>query len=172
MKTIGVIFSFAGAVLLLAYGAYTWYDNNFPFGRMWETPGVFPHEEPILIQEAGIVPIAGGEAIYRAVPAEQIESPVDLDSPDMIAKGQIGYRNFCLPCHGPRFDGYGSVGQSFAPRPRDLRSEEVQSQTEGVMFKEISFGVEGKRQPALATTIGPDARWQIIAYVKSLGVRQ
>jgi hypothetical protein len=40
------------------------------------------------------------------------------------------------------------------------------------MFKEISFGVPGGRQPALATTIAVLERWQIVAYIKSLGVRE
>jgi hypothetical protein len=41
----------------------------------------------------------------------------------------------------------------------------------GTLFKEISYGIPGGRQPALATTIAAHERWQIIAYVKSLGER-
>jgi len=64
------------------------------------------------------------------------------------------------------------VGQSFHPLPTDLRSPKVQSLSEGVFFKEISYGIPGGRQPPLATTIDPLDRWRIIAYVKSLGVRK
>jgi hypothetical protein len=41
-----------------------------------------------------------------------------------------------------------------------------------VLFKEISYGIPGGRQPALATTVAVNDRWHAIAYVKSLGQRQ
>ncbi len=171
MKTVAAIFFFVGTVLLIVYGGLIWYDNNFPFGRMWETTGVFPHEKPLPIMEAGIVPFSDSEAIFRSIPAEQLVSPVDLRDSEVIARGRIGYDKFCAACHGPNYDGYGTVGQSFAPRPQDLRSEHVQTEPEGELFKELSYGIEGKRQPPLATTISPTGRWEIVAYVKSLGVR-
>jgi hypothetical protein len=61
------------------------------------------------------------------------------------------------------------VGQSFHPLPTHLRSPEVQSKSEGQLFKSISFGVPGGRQPALDTTIPAEDRWYIIAFVQSLG---
>jgi hypothetical protein len=63
------------------------------------------------------------------------------------------------------------VGQSFAPLPGDLRSRKVQKMAAGRLFHEISYGVPGGRQPALASNIGADDRWKIIAFVKSLGMR-
>ena len=171
MKTVAVILAFVGTVLLGAYGVLTYYDNHFPLGRMWETPGVWPHEEPLLVMKDGVVPFSGGEAIYRSMPMDQIRSPIPLDHPDHILIGQKGYHNFCAPCHGTNHDGKGTVGQSFATLPTDIRSEKVQAYSEGEMFKDISYGEAGKRQPPLATTIDIMTRWQIIAYVKSLGVR-
>jgi hypothetical protein len=43
---------------------------------------------------------------------------------------------------------------------------------EGQLFKEISYGLPGGRQPALASTIAVDERWRIIGFIKSLGVRK
>lgn len=171
MKAVAVIFAFVSTVLLVTYGILTYYDNHFPFARMWETPGVWPHEKPLLVMKEGVVPFSDGEAIYRAMSADQIKSPISLDNPDHILQGQKGYHLFCAPCHGPDHDGNGTVGQSFAPLPNDLRSEEIQGHLEGELFKDISYGEPGKRQPPLATTIDMQTRWQIIAYVKSLGVR-
>jgi mono/diheme cytochrome c family protein len=65
----------------------------------------------------------------------------------------------------------GTVGQSFTPLPGDLRSPKVQAMADGALYKEISFGKPDGRQPPLATTISMDDRWQIIAYLKSLGPR-
>lgn len=171
MKTVAVIFAFVGTVFLVVYGVLTYYDNHFPLVRMWETPGVWPHEEPLLVMKEGVVPFYGGEALYRSMPMDQIKSPIPLDHPDHILLGRKGYQNFCAPCHGLNHDGNGTVGQSFAPLPTDLRSEKVQAYSEGEMFKDMSYGEPGKRQPPLATTIDMTTRWHIIAYVKSLGVR-
>ena len=160
-----------GIIGLTAYGALVYYDHNFRYGRMWETPSIRPHEEPLPIMEAGIVPFTGGETVYREIPVKELKSPLTKENPTDIELGKIEYFTFCAQCHGKHHDGNGTVGQSFNPLPADLRSEKVQSQPEGVMFQEISYGVQGKRQPALASTIRVLERWRIIAYVKSLGIR-
>ena len=165
----------AVAVILLvcilgAYHVLIKIDNDFQYGRMRETPSIRPYEEPLLLMEGGIVPAAGGEAIFKATPAEQFHSPFQA-TPDIVKQGQTLYFTFCAQCHGKYHDGNGTVGQSFAPLPGDLRSAKVQSLSDGVLFKEISYGIPKGRQPPLATTIAEAGRWRIISYVKSLGIR-
>jgi len=173
MKKNLVILFGALAVFFGAYSALTVYDTYFKYGRMWQTPAVRPHETPLLVMEPGVVPVSGGEAHYRAAEPYALQSPFDSRSPETIEHGKVLYFTYCHQCHGARHDGQGTVGQSFAPLPPDLRSARVQAISDGVMFKEISFGVDRPdgRQPALATTIFPDDRWKIVHYVKSLGVR-
>jgi len=156
-----------------AYSALTVYDTYFQWGRMWQTPAVRPHENPLPVMDAGVVPINGGEARYRAADPQTLTSPFDPQSPEMLAAGKELYFTFCQQCHGVNHDGQGTVGQSFAPLPTDLRIPRVQQTADGVMFKEISYGLAqpGARQPPLATTIFPQDRWKIVHYVKSLGVR-
>jgi mono/diheme cytochrome c family protein len=153
------------------YFAFTTYDNRFPFGRMWETPAVRPHEEPIAYMAPGRVPWDGGEAEYRFVPGESIIPPVIDHDPGAAEKGSELYKTYCMQCHGRNNDGNGTVGQSFSPLPGDLRSARIQSLADGLIFQEVSYGKPGSRQPALATTISISDRWLIIAYLKSLGVR-
>ncbi len=141
------------------------------YGRMWETPAVRPHEAPILPTEAGIVPIDGGEAIYRAMSIWVLESPLAKDNPQDIEQGKDLYFTYCALCHGKNHDGNGTVGQSFQPLPSDLRLSKVQYRVEGRLFKDISYGTPTSRQPPLAATISVLDRWRIIAYVKSLGIR-
>ncbi len=151
---------------------FTTYDNRFPYGRMWETPGVRAHEEVANAYMAtDRVPWEGGEAEYRHVPGEALVSPVSVEGPETVKMGGELYGTYCMQCHGPYFDGRGTVGQSFAPLPGDLMSEKVQSLPDGTIFKEISYGIPGGRQPALAATISVQDRWMIVAFVKSLGVR-
>jgi len=165
----------AVAVVLLvfilgAYHVFIMIDNDFQYGRMRETPSVRPYEEPLLQMEGGIVPAAGGEAVFKAIPAQQLRSPFQATA-DVVQKGEKLYFTFCAQCHGKYHDGNGPVGQSFAPLPGDLRSAKVQSYFDGVLFNEISYGIPKGRQPPLATTIAEPDRWRIIAYVKSLGTR-
>ena len=171
MKKIVGFFIVIGVILYVAYEALMYYDNNFRYGRMRETPAIRPHEDPLLIMEKGIVPVSGGEAIYRASDGATLISPLNATEPSVIARGKAVYLTYCAQCHGYKYDGNGTVGQSFQPLPADLRSPQVQSKVKGELFKSVSYGVPGGRQPALHTTISVDDRWHVVAFVKSLGNR-
>ncbi len=171
MKKIIGFFIVVAIVLYGGYEALIYYDNNFRYGRMRETPAVRPHEEPLFNMEAGIIPVSSGEAIYRATPGVDLKSPLNTADPSVFARGKAVYQIYCAQCHGYNYDGNGTVGQSFHPLPTDLRSSEVQSKPEGELFKTVSYGVPDGRQPALHTTITIDDRWHVIAFVKSLGLR-
>ena len=169
MKKIIIFFIIVGAVSYAAYEALMYYDNNFRYGRMRETPGVRPMESPEQVMEPGLVPVNGGEAIYRATPGADLVSPVDATKPFVINRGKAVYLTYCAQCHGYYYDGEGTVGQSFQPLPTDLRSPKVQSKADGELFKSISYGIPGGRQPPLHSTITIDDRWHVVAFVKSLG---
>jgi mono/diheme cytochrome c family protein len=159
-------------VILAAYHLLIYYDNNFRYGRMRETPAVRPYEEPLLIKEAGLVPVNGGEAVYQVSAGINITSPINVTQPAVIARGNAVYLIYCAQCHGHNHDGKGTVGQSFAPLPTDLRSAKVQDSPAGVLFKNVSYGVADGRQPPLHATITVEDRWKVVAYVKSLGLRK
>ena len=171
MKKILAFFAVIIVVGLVAYQALMYYDNNFRYGRMRQTPAVRPHEEPVLKMAAGVVPVTGGEAVYRAADATELEAPADLMDPAGVARGEAVYFTFCAQCHGVAFDGEGTVGQSFHPLPADLRSAIVQSKLPGELFKSVSYGVPGGRQPPLQTTITITDRWRVVGFIKSLGIR-
>lgn len=168
-----LIFLISVAIVgLVAYETLIYYDENFPFGRMWETPAVRPHEELPLSTPKGTVPQQGGEELFKAIPADRLKSPVALSDPVQIQAGKVLYSKFCAQCHGKNYDGNAPVGQSFHPLPTDLRSAKVQSLSEGAFFREVSYGIPEGKQPPLATTIDVLDRWRVIAYVKSLGIRK
>jgi mono/diheme cytochrome c family protein len=169
-KIVGILIVF-GVVLYVAYEALMFYDNNFRYGRMRETPAVRPHEDPLLKMTEGIVPISGGEAVYRATAGVNLISPLNMSQTSVVDRGRAVYLTYCAQCHGYKYDGNGAVGQSFYPLPTDLRSPQVQSKGSGELFKSVSYGVPGGRQPALDTTITIDDRWRVVAFVKSLGNR-
>lgn len=172
MKKIIGFFIVVAILILAVYHALIYYDNNFRYGRMRETPAVRPYEEPLLIEEAGLVPTNGGEAIYRVSAGTDIQPPIDMIQPAVIDRGKAVYLIYCAQCHGPKHDGNGTVGQSFAPLPTDLRSAKVQGSPAGELFKSVSYGVPDGRQPPLHATITVEDRWRVISYVKSLGTRE
>jgi mono/diheme cytochrome c family protein len=156
---------------LVAYYALMYYDNNFRYGRMRETPAVRPLEEPPIWLEAGIVPVSGGDALLHAIPGPVLKSPLVMADAEVALRGKAVYFTFCAQCHGLNYDGNGTVGQSFMPLPTDIRAAAVQSKPPGNLFKSISYGIPDGRQPPLATTITVDDRWSVVAFVKSLGPR-
>ena len=158
--------------VMAAYHLLIYYDNNFRYGRMRETPAVRPYEEPLLVKEAGVVPVNGGEAIFRVSAGIDITPPVNMTQPAVIARGKNVYLIYCAQCHGHNHNGKGTVGQSFAPLPTDLRSAKVQDSPTGVLFKNVSYGIPDGRQPPLYATITMKDRWKVVAYVKSLGLRE
>jgi mono/diheme cytochrome c family protein len=172
MKRLIVFFFCLVTVVFVVYHVVIYYDNNFQYGRMRQTPGIREYEKPLLIMEDGIVPVTGGEAVLRAADSMKLKSPISLTDSKIIEGGRQDYLNYCAQCHGPNFDGKGTVGQSFHPLPTDLRSARIQDQTEGQLFQHISYGIGGEgRQPALHSTIRIQNRWGIVAFIKSLGPR-
>jgi hypothetical protein len=172
MKRIASLALLAGIVLTIVYTVLTLYDENLKIGRMWETPAVRPYEDPMLVMEKAVIPVKGGEAVFRGLKGEEFVSPFENRDSQVIEAGKSLYFIYCAQCHGKYFDGNGTVGQSFHPLPGDLQSARVQSMPQGTLFKEISYGIPNGRQPPLATTIAVMDRWRIITFLKSLGPRE
>lgn len=80
--------------------------------------------------------------------------------PDAIAAGARVFEDHCAKCHGDDALGRGK-------RP-SLRSDRVQHATDGEIFWLLRNGNLPKGMPTWAALPEP-MRWQIIAYVKSLG---
>ncbi len=80
---------------------------------------------------------------------------------DAIAGGGKVFSQNCAKCHGADAMGKGK-------RP-SLRSERVQHATDGEIFWLLKNGNLAKGMPTWALLPEP-TRWQVIAYVKSLGV--
>jgi mono/diheme cytochrome c family protein len=79
---------------------------------------------------------------------------------DAIAAGGRLFSDHCAQCHGPDALGRGK-------RP-NLRSERVQNATDGEIFWLLKNGNLSRGMPTWAA-LPEQSRWQIIAYVKSLG---
>jgi mono/diheme cytochrome c family protein len=79
---------------------------------------------------------------------------------EAIAAGSRLFGDYCAQCHGSDALGRGK-------RP-NLRSREVQQATDGEIFWLLKNGNRRRGMPSWNSLPEP-SRWQIIAYVKSLG---
>lgn len=97
--------------------------------------------------------------------ADNIVNPLKND-PNAAASGKNLYKVLCLVCHGVKGKGDGMGGTGLNPKPADLSSEAVQSQTDGAIFWKIAEG----RTPMASykASIPEKQRWQIINYIRTL----
>jgi len=80
---------------------------------------------------------------------------------DAVAAGGLVFEERCSKCHGEDAEGRG--------RKPSLRSARVQGATDGEIFWLLRNGNLAKGMPNWSLLPEP-VRWQVIAYVKSLGV--
>jgi mono/diheme cytochrome c family protein len=134
------------------------------YARMRDDEAVNTYQIQFPQMPDGAVPEGAGP---DSLPFEEqgLKNPLE-SSKAAITAGAQAYQYFCIQCHGPRADGFGTVGQSFAPLPTNLRSDYVQQQPDGQLFFRIGQGY--KRHPPLAYTVSVPDRWALIAYIRSI----
>jgi len=143
----------------------------FPFERtiraavngwdMWSTPAVRPFEGPMPPAPEGAVPFGG------TVGFEAASAAVGSMTPDArSAAGKEAYRRYCSHCHAAAGDARSIVGESFAPKPTDLRSERVQSRSTRELYQAVRDG-QGTMLP-LADTLTPEQTLLAIEHVRTL----
>jgi mono/diheme cytochrome c family protein len=94
--------------------------------------------------------------------ARQRVNPLEND-PEAIAAGRLLFEDHCAECHGDKAEG-GKKGPH-------LRAPEVQNATPGTLFWLLTNGVVRKGMPVWSKLPEPQ-RWQLVRYLKSLGVVQ
>jgi mono/diheme cytochrome c family protein len=153
-----------GAIVLLVLVAVQ-VLTGCNYARMRDDEAVQAYNQPFPKMPKQTIPIEGGIWIEReAVPSDLVDAAPP--TPEMVALGAERYTFYCVQCHGPRLDGHGTVGQSFAPLPTNLKGQTVQDQTDGEIFYKIRFGYN--RHPALYSTVTDHETWAVIRYMRAL----
>ena len=126
-------------------------------------PAYRPMEHPLPPPENSI-PIEGPIAI-PGLGAPENPTPADEAS---LARGKELYTINCQMCHGLNGQGNGQIAPFLLNfKPANLRSEVVQSKSDGSIFLTISNGLEG-RMPALNENLTVSERWDVVNYVRTL----
>jgi mono/diheme cytochrome c family protein len=147
---------------LLAFASLTLSGCYYAEMRDDEAVQAYNQEFPQMPKKT--IPVDGGVWVEREANPMELVNPVP-DNSRMVAFGSERYQFYCVQCHGPKLDGNGTVGQSFAPLPANLKSSKVQDLTDGEIFYQIRFGFN--RHPPLYATVSDDETWAIVRYVRS-----
>lgn len=98
-------------------------------------------------------------------PARAAQRPNPLPStPDAVKRGRDLFERDCMQCHGKAGHGDGPQAASLQPRPADLASMRVQSQTDGALFWKIAQG----RGMMPAATLGERDKWAVVNFLRTL----
>ncbi len=134
------------------------------YARMYDQDVVKTYRKKMPAMDPRTVPIRDGfQALLHADPTG-LRNPLPY-SDKSAGQGGLAYGYFCIQCHGPKLDGKGTVGQSFAPLPADLLSPAVLSKSDGMLYKEIRLGIG--RHPRLFPTVSADDAWAVVIYMRS-----
>jgi len=148
-------------------------DDMISYERMKDQESFRPYEAKMPGVVPGAVPTENGKFVgeekYKSAPMGSLENPLPA-GPDAIARGEVAYAYFCIQCHGSKYNGDGTVGQSFAPLPTDLRSGYVQQMSDDELFRSISYGM--MRHPPMWYTVSVEDRWSLIRWIQSLDERE
>jgi mono/diheme cytochrome c family protein len=87
---------------------------------------------------------------------------------ESLKRGHDLFRRDCEQCHGKQGHGDGPQAASLQPRPADLPSERVQSQSDGALFWKMTEG----RGVMPKATLGESEKWAVIDYLRTLAARR
>jgi mono/diheme cytochrome c family protein len=109
----------------------------------------------LLSAQEWVVPAAAA-ATANAVPS----------STGAVSDGKGVYVSYCLSCHGDEGKGDGAAGKYFIPKPSDLTTSGIATQSDGALFWKITTG-----RNSMAPFKGPltePQRWKVILYLRTL----
>lgn len=110
------------------------------------------------------------QQIWTAPPtADKVTNPVASDTKSLAA-GKIIYTKNCYDCHGKKGKGDGPKSGDLGKNPKDFTKEQFQKQTDGSLFWKMTEG--SKPMPSFKKDLTEGQRWQVINYVRTLGIKK
>lgn len=96
---------------------------------------------------------------------DKLENPY-TGKTNSTESGQKIFEKVCYKCHGLDGKGNGPDAKDLIPKPKDLTSIIVQTQTDGALYYKISNG-KGIMSP-YKDALSPRERWQLVLYIRQL----
>jgi len=136
-------------------------------GVMWLLPGAFSAKGKPPEWEISMARFAR----HLATPSQwrDANNPVE-PSPEILAEALHHFADHCANCHANDGSGKTPMGPKFYPPVPDLRSDTIQSMSDGELFYVIHFGVRFTGMPAWG---GDDPEkdtesWTLVHFVRHL----
>ncbi len=176
-------------VIVVAFIAYEFLTGQpYRFIRHWwlDNPHmvVQPHlrafDAQMPHEPAGAVPIEPSPRVPGEEQAAGLNNPLlgrGAATPTQTAWGRTYYQYYCAFCHGERGEGNGPVGESYVPRPADLRSPRIKAMSDGRLLRAMLTGAGHQvivspgvptSAPVLEYAVPPDYWWYLVLYVRQL----
>ena len=89
-----------------------------------------------------------------------------------IVQGEGLYRTHCQACHGVAGYGDGPASAGLPRPPADLTAQHAADHTAGDLFWWLTRGIPGSGMPGFADQLTPEARWDVINFVRALGAAE
>ncbi len=148
MKFLALLFALLSAAAAGSVVLYLVFSNP----RMRSQPSVRAYETVMPLPPAGSVPVADRRSFTAS-----------LSGP---SAGKIYYEYYCVFCHGANGSGVAPVGDSYVPKPSDLRSQELRNLSDQELLKAMLTGVG--HEPVLESIIPVNFYPALLAYVREL----
>jgi len=92
-----------------------------------------------------------------------------LQDPAAIESGRLLFRRYCALCHGLSADGKGVRREGLSADPRNFHDPVWQEKTSpSEIFHTITDGLSQSSMPSFRA-LTEDERWNLVAYIESLG---
>ena len=133
--------------------------------HMTQQPHLRVFGAPMPRPAPGALPVTSlGFEVPTAQEAAALSNPLPPTAQNR-ARGATYYAYYCAFCHGSKGDGNGPVGESYVPKPSDLRSPKIQAYSDGELLRSMLTGTG--HAPALETTVLPEHRWYLVHFVRA-----
>ena len=104
--------------------------------------------------------------LVSSAEAAHLASPLPWTAAS-AARGKVYYSYYCEFCHGASGAGDGPVGESYVPRPADLRAAKITAYSDGQLLRASLLGTG--HEPVLERVVRAEHRWYLVMYVRELG---
>lgn len=115
----------------------------------------------------GLPPLPRPDVAASAAGA--LANPFTSDDRAALERGEVVFRNFCMPCHGPEALGNGTIVQRGFPQPPTLLRERTRQLTDPQIFRILTTGIGA--MASYAPLVSRDDRWKVILHLRALQQR-
>ncbi len=107
-------------------------------------------------------------ALDAAVRARAPRGRTAPAGPAAVERGRAAYRAHCLVCHGVPGGEQSAIATGLNPPVPDLVEPRTQARTDGELYFLVSGGVRLTGMPAFSRSLPEDARWAVVAFLRTL----